>query len=218
MTDDMFADEIVFSARRRARYAMVFGGLGLGIAVLALGALILALPLKETEVHVLLVDEETGLTERLAIVQQAPLTTERAIAEASLVAYVTDRETFDRIGAEDRVNHVLARSAGQARTDWIQLWSSDSPNYPLNHYDKDDRILVKIRAISFLDTKTAQVRFIKRLITKQGQERAAGFVATIAFQFAPRQERKIEAVWQNPLGFQVTHYRVDAETLEGGRP
>ena len=217
MTDDMFAEEIVFSARRRARWALVFGGLGLLIAALSLGALMLALPLKETKVHVLLVDAETGLTERLAAVQQAPLETERAIAEASLVAYVTDRETFDATGAEERVNHVLALSAEQAAADWTRLWSSESPDYPLKHYDLKDRIHVKVRAVTFLDNETAQIRFIKRLITQHGQERSAAFVATVAFAFEPRQERKLEDVWENPLGFQVTRYRVDAETLEGGR-
>ena len=217
MTDDMFADEIVFSARRRARWALTFGALGLVIGALSLGALMLALPLKDTKVHVLLVDAETGLTERLAAVQQAPLETERAIAEANLVSYVTDRETFDAVGAEERVNDILALSAEQAAADWTKLWSSDSPDYPLKHYDAKDRIRVKVRAVTFLDTTTAQIRFIKHLITQHGQERSAAFVATVAFKFEPRQERKIEAVWKNPLGFQVTRYRVDAETLEGGR-
>ena len=153
----------------------------------------------------------------LAAVQQAPLETERAIAEASLVAYVTDRETFDATGAEERVNHVLALSAEQAAADWTRLWSSESPDYPLKHYDLKDRIHVKVRAVTFLDNETAQIRFIKRLITQHGQERSAAFVATVAFAFEPRQERKLEDVWENPLGFQVTRYRVDSETLEGGR-
>lgn len=216
MSKDIYADEIVFSARRRARWGVAVGALGLVIGAASLGLLALALPLKETQVHVLLVDAETGLTEHLAAVQQAPLSTEAAIAEASLVAYVTDRETFDRTGAEARVNDVLARSSGQARKDWSRLWSSDSPDYPLKHYDEDDRIHVKVRAVSFLDPRTAQVRFIKQLKTRDGRERAAGFVATIAFAFEPREERKIEAVWKNPLGFRVTHYRVDAEALDGG--
>ena len=29
-----------------------------------------------------------------------------------------------------------------------------------------------------------------------------------------RVERTLEAVWQNPLGFTVTRYRIDAETLD----
>ena len=39
------------------------------------------------------------------------------------------------------------------------------------------------------------------------------FVATVGFAFEPRVERNLETVWRNPLGFAVTSYRVDAETL-----
>ena len=40
------------------------------------------------------------------------------------------------------------------------------------------------------------------------------FVATVGFAFHPRTERTLEAVWKNPLGFTVTSYRIDAETLD----
>ena len=39
------------------------------------------------------------------------------------------------------------------------------------------------------------------------------FIATVGFEFAPRRERSLTRVWENPLGFSVTAYRVDAETL-----
>ncbi len=214
---DMFAEELVFGAKRRAGVAVAVAIMALLIAALAVLALMAALPLKETRVHVLLVDPEPGVTERLAAVQQAPLQTERAISEANLVAYVTDRETFDLTDSEGRTNDVLSRSTGNAAKSLAKLWSSDSDHYLLDIYHPKDRILVKVRAVSFLDTHTAQVRFIKRLINKQGQEREAAFVATIGFEFEPRSERKIEAVWKNPFGFRVVNYRVDAETLEGGR-
>ena len=214
---DMFAEELVFGAMRRARIAAGFAAISLIIAAVSVGVVMMMLPLKETRVHVLLVDPETGVTERLAAVQQAPLTTERAISEANLVAYVTDRETFDMTDSEARINDVLTRSSGDAAKSLMQLWSSDSDQYMLDVYDPKDRILVKVRAVSFLDTRTAQVRFIKRLVNKRGQEREAAFVATIGYEFEPRSERKIEAVWNNPFGFQVVNYRVDAETLEGGQ-
>ena len=129
MTDDMFAEEIVFSARRRARWALVFGALGLGIGMFSLGALMLALPLKDTEVHVLLVDAETGLTERLASVQQAPLTTEHAITEA--IKRQTPRNTLTYFAGgmssgitTDRATGSQWDSADPART---PVWSDARP-------------------------------------------------------------------------------------------
>ena len=41
------------------------------------------------------------------------------------------------------------------------------------------------------------------------------FVATVGFAFRPRVGSTLEAVWRNPLGFVVTSYRIDAETVGG---
>ncbi len=40
------------------------------------------------------------------------------------------------------------------------------------------------------------------------------FVATVEFAFEQKTERSLAHVWENPLGFTVSAYRVDAETLE----
>ena len=40
------------------------------------------------------------------------------------------------------------------------------------------------------------------------------FVATVEFAVEPKTERSLAHVWENPLGFTVSAYRVDAETLE----
>lgn len=215
MDQDLFADEIVLGHRRRSRWAIIFALLCMVLAIACVGAISMLAPLKETQAYVILVDEKTGLSERLTMVHQDALVQGEALTQALLVSYVTDREVFDRTGAEHRVNSVLRRSKDTAAEDWVALWSSGHEDYPPAKRDDGDRILVKVRNIVLLDRETAQVRFTKKLITKRGQREGA-FVATVGFEFNPKVERSIEQVWENPMGFQVASYRVDAETLDGG--
>ena len=92
-----------------------------------------------------------------------------------------------------------------------RLWTNSSENYPPNLYGRDVLITVTVRSISLLDNNTAQVRFTRRLERTGNAAVERDFVATLGFEFRPRVE--LEAVWRNPLGFTVTSYRIDAETL-----
>jgi type IV secretion system protein VirB8 len=60
----------------------------------------------------------------------------------------------------------------------------------------------------------AQVRFLKTPRKTKQEAVTQPFVATVEFAFAPKTERSLAHVWENPLGFTVSSYRVDAETLE----
>lgn len=73
---------------------------------------------------------------------------------------------------------------------------------------------MKVRSVAILNDATAQVRFTRTLEQPGLQPVVRAFVATVGFAFRPRVERTLEAVWQNPLGFTVTRYRIDAETLD----
>jgi len=95
----------------------------------------------------------------------------------------------------------------------VALWTRGSESYPPTIYAARSRVRVTIVSITLLTGKTAQVRFRKTLETEGEKPVERDFVATVGFAFNPRVERNLEAVWSNPLGFLVTNYRVDAETL-----
>ena len=215
---DAFADELFLSARRRARLGMVFGCICLVIAAVAVVAVVLMLPLKERVPYVILMDPTTGKAEQLASVQALSLDEEEAIIQANLVSYVTDRETFDSAGAQERVNSVFDRSIKTARNEFQSLWSPASPDYPPSRYTRETRVKVRVVSVALLNATTAQVRFIKTRSAPRQRSAEGSFIATITFDFDTRDkaQRSIEDVWANPLGFVVSGYRVDAETLEPG--
>ena len=138
---------------------------------------------------------------------------EQSMREAEIVRYVTDRETYDVADNAARIPMVANTSVGQASSSLRALWNSAAENYPPNIYGTDTLITVKVASISMLGDTTAQVRFTRRLERPGDNPIERNFVATVGFEFRPRVERNLEQVWQNPLGFTVTNYRVDAETL-----
>ena len=212
-TQATFEDEVFFSLRRQRSVAWTVATLSLGVALASVGAMVAMLPLKEIRPYVVMVDRTTGESEQVVSTRPTSLSDQEAVLEAELVRYVTNRETYDPSDNSERIPLVNAMSVGQAQESLRAVWNSGSENYPPERYGRDVRITVRIRSISVLGDNTAQVRFVRRLERPGQNPVQRDFVATVGFEFRPRTERNLDQVWSNPLGFTVTSYRVDAETL-----
>lgn len=212
---DAFEADFIYGPRRRERFAWGIAAAGVIIGLTGfLGALSL-FPLKSIETFVVVVDKETGEMDRVAQVAALTLDESDAIIQAHLVAYVDDRETYDLTDGESRINAVLDRSDGDAARTLRDLWSSSSPDYPITVYGREARIDVVIRSVNQIEPGTAQVRFTRTLRRERDTRTVTRpYVATLAYEFHPETRQRLQDVWANPLGFVVTSYRVDAETLE----
>ena len=213
-TAEAFENEVFFSLRRQRNWGWAVGMIGMGIGLAAVVVLALTIPLKEIQPYVVMVDRTTGESEQIVSVRPTTLDDERAVLEAELVRYVTNRETYDPNDNPQRIPLVDAMSSGQAQASLRSIWNRGSDNYPPALYGTDTVITTRIRSISILDEDTAQVRFIRRLETPGADPISRDFVAVVGYAFEPRTERTLDQVWRNPLGFTVTGYRIDAETLD----
>lgn len=209
-----FEDEVFFGLQRRAALFGWMAGLSLVVALCAVGAMVLMLPLKEIRPYVVMVDRQTGESELVVSTRPADLAETDAVRQAELVRYVTERETYDVADNRERIPQVLAASEAQAAASLRALWTREAEQYPPAIYGEDSLIRVKVRSVAMLNEATAQVRFTRTLEQPGLQPVVRAFVATVGFAFQPRVERTLEAVWRNPLGFSVTSYRIDAETLD----
>ena len=212
-----FEDEVFFQLRSQRNRWMIVAVFALILAVVAMGTVALLLPLKETKPFVVMVDRTTGEAEKIVQVRPVNLGEQEAVRQAELVSYVIDRETYDIADNQTRIPDVLTRSKEQARSSLVGLWTKGNENYPPEIYNNRSRLLVKVISITLLTDATAQVRFRKILETEGERNVERDFVATVGFEFQPKVERNLEDVWKNPLGFVVTNYRVDAETLNERR-
>lgn len=212
-----FEDEVFFQLRSQRNRWMVVAVVALILSFVSMGVVVALLPLKETKPFVVMVDRTTGEAEKIVQVRPVSLAEQEAVRQAELVSYVVDRETYDIADNQTRIPDVLTRSQNQARSSLVALWTKGAENYPPDIYATRSRLIVTVVSIALLTETTAQVRFRKTLETEGERPVERDFVATVGFEFQPRVERNLEDVWKNPLGFVVTNYRVDAETLSQRR-
>ena len=215
MNDQGFDIDLVLEPRRSAQRAWIVASVATAVSAMLTIAIVVMMPLKTTEVFTVLVDSQTGAAERIVQVAPTGIQDEEAIKQSLLVAYVNDREGFLMAGIQERLESVQRRSAGSADASLREIWSSSHPNYPPRVYGQGAEVFVTVRHITFLEPLVAQIRFEKTLRRPRQEPVTRPFVATVAFEFNPRTERSLQRVWENPLGFTVTSYRVDAETLGG---
>lgn len=215
MSEHGFDIDLILEPRRSARRAWIVASISVALSFLLGVALVVMMPLRTTEVFTVLVDKTTGDAERIMQVQPTGIQDQEAVKQALLVAYVTDRESFVMAGIQQRLESVQRRSDGSAEQSLRRLWTddSDNENYPPRIYGQGSEVSIRVKAINFLEPLVAQVRFEKTLRRARQETVTRAFVATIAFEFEPRRERQLQRVWENPLGFVVSTYRVDAETL-----
>lgn len=212
-----FDIDLVLGPRRSARTAWIVAACATAAAVAMAAAFVATLPLKRTEVFTVLVDGTTGAAERIYQVRPTGISDQEAVREALLVSYLSDREGYFRPGIQTRLESVRRRSAGQARRSLTAIWTPGNPDYPPDQHGAGAQVDVAVRSVTFLEPGVAQMRYDKTLMRPRAETITQTFVATVAFDFAPRRERSLERVWENPLGFTVTGFRVDAETVRGTR-
>ena len=188
------------------------------IAVAALGALVLALPLKTYEPYMVVVDRSTGFVEVKRPMAEGPLQQDEAIATFDLVRYVKARETYDPKGLKDNFDLAQLLSSGDASRELVEIYSPANPQNPIKILGSNTIVAVTVKSVTFPNQRTSLVRFSTEeksqtnIVTRH-------WVSLIRFRYTSAPARN-EYRFQNPLGFQVLEYRRDQETVspEGARP
>ena len=207
-------EELVYGALRRERLWQRLGFLGLIFGILGcLSAAAVAILDVDPPPVVVPYDPETGFALPEASVGATTVTENRAIIEAEVFRYVTDREVYNHIDNDVRIRSVLRRSDGAAQASLRQIWNSANAEYPPSVYGPNARLDVEILSINLIGNSRATVRLRKRLTSIQGVQ-AGLFTATLLFEFRPEESRSIDQVWTNPFGFTVAEYSIRSDRLE----
>ncbi|MGV3458129.1 virB8 family protein [Sphingomonas sp.] len=183
------------------------------VAVCEAIALMVLAPLKTVEPYTLMVDKQTGAVQALKPLQAAEITPDKALTQSFLVQYVIARESFDIDALQANYRKVALWSADSARSRYIASMQPSFPDAPLNRYPRSTVIETEVKSVSPLGPDSAMVRFETRRIDQGGQARPTGsWVAVIRYRYSG-EPMQVEDRYINPLGFQVTRYRRDAEAL-----
>tara|TARA_R110000744_G_scaffold28405_6_gene68506 strand:- start:9010 stop:9663 length:654 start_codon:yes stop_codon:yes gene_type:complete len=207
-------EELVYGALRRERLWQRLGLLGLIFGILGcLSAAAVAILDVDPPPVVVPYDPATGFALPEASVGATTVTENRAIIEAEVFRYVTDREVYNQLDNDVRIRSVLRRSDRAAQASLRQIWNSANADYPPTVYGPNARLDVEILSINLISNNRATVRLRKRLTSLQGVQ-AGLFTATLLFEFRPEESRSIDQVWTNPFGFTVVEYSIRSDRLE----
>jgi type IV secretion system protein VirB8 len=201
-------------ARRNAFSRAIAWTVALIMTMIALGAvaaLVLALPLKSYEPYMIVVDRSTGFVEVKRPMAQDPLNPDEAITMFNVVRYVRSRETYDPRALKDNFDLAQLLSTGDAQRELTEIFSPGNPNNLVKLYGANTVVAVTIKSVTFPNTRTALVRFSTE------EKRSTGLTtrhwqSLVRFRYTSAPARN-EFRFENPLGFQVLEYRRDQETV-----
>jgi len=198
--------------RASRRVAWIIAGAAALIAVLEALALAALAPLKTVVPYTITVDRQTGYVETASSLKPGFLTQDQAVTQSFLVQYVIARETFDATDLREQYHKVMLWSASDARDQYQRMMQKTTPDSPLNLNSPSTIVSVTIKSVSLLSPTTALVRFdtTRRDVgSTTGSQQSWAAVLAFRYSNAPM---SMGDRFLNPLGFQVTRYRRDAET------
>lgn len=208
------------TALSRSAWRMVAVLMGIALCA-AIGLLWAMLPLKQFDVVVLEVDKTTGYVEASRPLEQSgDLTQNEAVTRANIVRFIRARETYDPKGLRDNFDLASLYSTGRASRDLADAFAGSNPQNPMKRWGAETTISVQVKSVIFLNERTAAVRFSTTRSNAQGTV-IEHWVANVRFRYTSEPMRN-DWRFDNPLGFQVTEYRRDQETVtpevQGAKP
>ena len=170
-------------------------------------------PLKTVEPYTIEVNTLTGETRVARALEDGNITQSEALVKYWIIQYVRARETYDRQDIEQGYTKVKMLSEKNEFGKYAKAFDPNKPDSPYQVYGETTKVRVDIKSIAFLDDDTASIRV--DLIEDDGdREFAQPWIITMSFQFT-LQPLTEEERFDNPLGFQATSYRKDAEVVSG---
>lgn len=215
-------------ARRSERRAWLVASSAIVLSLILAAGYFYMLPLKEKVPYLIMADAYTGTSSVARLTQDADhrsITTKEAVNRSNVAHFLLARESYDvaLMNLRDRTT-VYTMSSPDVAAAYTSLHNPKSPASPFNVYGKNKAIRVKILSISLIGgsaktwPKGATVRFQRSLYDKpSGSSRPLDSnIATMEFTYKSNLKMEEKYRIENPLGFQVTDYRVDRDYDDSG--
>ena len=208
-------------ARRSERRAWFVAWAAILMSLILAGGYFFMLPLKEKVPYLVMADAYTGTSTVARLTEDFTnqrIATSEAINRSNVAHFVLARESYDvaMMNLRDWTT-VYTMSSAEVAAGYSSLHSNNNPESPYKLYGNGRAIRVKILSIVFIGgsantaPKGATVRLQRSLLDKAaGSSRPLDSkIATLEFSYKANLRMDEEDRFENPLGFQVTNYRVD---------
>jgi type IV secretion system protein VirB8 len=210
-------------ARRNEKRAWGVAICSMGISVLLAGGYYYMLPLKEKVPYLILADAYTGTSSLSRLtddVVNRRITASEAVNRSNIAHFVLARESYDLALTNLRDwPTVLTMASPDVAQAYMSLHATSNDQSPYKLYGKNRAIRVKILSIVLIGgepggtPRGATVRFQRSVYDKTN---GASYpldskIATMEVTYKPNLRMDDQNRIENPLGFQVTSYRVDSD-------
>lgn len=213
LSEDSWTRSVTADLERSRKIAWIVAAVASAIALLLALALIIVLPLKTVVPYTLLVDRQTGNVEALEPLEETMISPDTALTRSFLAQYVIARESFDPAAVQRDYRRTALWSSGDARRRYMETMNGSNPASPFARLPPGTTIETEITSVSSLGRGSALVRFATVRSDRGGTPLAPQYWAAVV-NYGYSEARMSEADrLLNPLGFQVTRYRRDQETL-----
>lgn len=210
---DSWATSVTEDLERSNRRAWIVAIIAAIIALLEALALVFLVPLKTVEPYTLLVDRQTGNVEALAPLDTQVVAPDDALTRSHLVQYVIARESFYPDSLQNDYRKVSLWSDPTQARQYQRAIDASNPASPLSYLPNGALISTEIKSVSILSEGQAMIRYVTQRQDRGGAlQDPQHWVAIVGYDFVPAAMSEADR-YVNPLGFQVTSYRSDAETL-----
>jgi type IV secretion system protein VirB8 len=208
-------------AKRSEKRAWIVAICSLAVSVMLGGTVYYMLPLKEKVPYLILADAYSGTSSLSRLtddVVNRQITSSEAVNRSNVAHFVLAREAYDLSLTNLRDwPTVLTMAAPDVAQAYMNLHAANNEQSPYKVYGKSRAIRVKILSMVLIGgengqtPKGATVRFQRNVFDKVNGSTYPldNKIATISFIYKPNLRMDDQNRVENPLGFQVTGYRVD---------
>lgn len=207
---NQFEKSQIDAIKRNNKTAWRITAASLLLAVLSVIAVMLLTPLKTVTPYVIRVDNNTGATDIVTVLQQSETSYGEATDRYWLSQYIKMRESYDWWTVQSTYDASMLLSSSALQNEIAAFFESEAAPYKV--FKDKYRVDIKILSISWIGD-TAQIRFekqVKPLVQGQKSPVVQRYIATIGYRYVNTAQAEKDRL-VNPLGLQVMSYRVDPE-------
>lgn len=220
-----FENTLTDIRRKNEKRAWIVAGISTFTSLCLIGGLIYILPLKQREPYLIMADAYTGQASVAKLTgnwNNNHITKYEAIDKSNISHFIIARESFDsQLIYDNDWATVYSMSESNVSGSYRSMMNKSNPQSPFNLYGSSQSIRVKILSIVLNNSgksdrrdASATVRFQRFVLNKSNgtSNYLDSNVATLTYKYNDNlaMEEKYRII--NPLGFQVTSYRVDPDS------
>ena len=207
-----FESSVAYLVDKSNKRAWLIAFIASIIAFISIIAVMLLTPLKTTEPYVIRVDNVTGMVDILTTLDEKQITKNEALDKYFIGKYVKAREGYYYEMLNNDYVLVQLFSNNEVAQGYRAIYSGE--NSRDSQLQNNYIVNADIISIVLGDSNGNKTSTIRALITTKNKnnnsESKQNIVITLAYDYFLTSVKEAERV-ENPLGFKVTSYRIDAE-------